>query len=607
MGLRWGNKRQEFQTSIGKESKMRLISAFFAMMISCASYAQTLVSGNNPNYTITNTKAQGDSTDYGYNNMVIARWITPQMLTVDKPTKVGVLAYHFSGIKRIEFFLNGGPATKITSRTWHDDILAYWVKIPAISDSDYNRLIAVVVPNNGSPFVLQGDPRYNPNRTPAGVDQFGNAFAGTTLIGVESLQFASDFGGSLRKITVFVDSVNGNDNNTGSSPTQARKTIFGGILAARDSKNNVDGATIKLLPGDYDFGTAYYIGAAYPRNFWRPVKIESHDPLNRARITGTNTNGRISLNSYHLKNLLIKPNVGASTLVTWNTAQYGVPAVTYIGDQPTTNEYLNAPKMTFMLVESCEVDNISELAPNSGVIRYNGSTEYKSRVEYVGCSINNSWFGYGSAHLVRKSDAYNIHSDMFRGGVCAVNFRYERFGKYVSSDAHPDMLQWYTPNGGNANTIVYDSKVKDGVVAETFAAQGIFSNPFGGGVVVNLALENIDHQGSYVRQLSLPSAHNVIIRNSNIGGSWTDGLQVIPNYDTGYNFLLQNVTRNKYSTFTGSITEIGSPVYTHHRTAWEAAGSPKRGIWNYQGTRYDFSYTEITPQNPTETENKSID
>lgn len=576
---------------------MKLLGTIAALVISSITYAQTLITGNNPNYVITNVKQQGNPIDYGYRNMVIARWITPQFITIDQPTKVGVLAYHFSGIKRIDFFLNGGPATKIPTRTWHDDILAYWVEIPQIPDSEYNRLVAVVVPNSGSPFVLQGDPRYNPNRTPSGVDQFGNSFDNTILIGVESLQFSSDFFGDLRKVTVFVDSVNGNDNNTGSSPTQARKTIFGGILAARDGGNNVDGATIKLLPGDYDFGTAYYIGTSYPRNFWRPVCIESYDQFNRARITGTNTNGRMMLNSYHLKNLLIKPYQGESTLVTWNNAQYGVPNVTYIGDQPTTTEYLNAPKMTFMLMESCEVDNIDELVSNSGVIRYNGSSNYNSRVEYLNCSINNSWFGYGSGHLVRKCDAYNIHSDMFRGGVCAVNFRYERFGKYVSSSAHPDMVQWYSPNSGNANTIICDSRVKDGVVVETFAAQGIFNNPYGGGVVVNLALENIDHQGSYVRQLSLPSAHNVIIRNSNIGGSWTDGLQVIPNYDTGYNFLLQNVTRNKYSSITGAVTEIGSPVYTHHRTAWEAAGSPTRGVWNYQGTRYDFSYADLVKEN----------
>lgn len=561
-------------------------------VISNTVYAQTLISGNNPNYTISSTIAQGKPSDYGYKNMVIARWITPQFLTIDKPTKVGVLAYHFSGIKRVDFFLNGGPAAKVRSRTWDDDIFAYWVEIPEIADSDYNRLVAVVVPNSGTPFVLQGDPRYNPNVTPAGVDQFGNAFAGTKITGVESLQFASDFFGSLRKVTVFVDSVGGNDNNTGFSPTQARKTIFGGLLAARDAGSNVDGANIRLLPGDYNFGTAYYVGNLYPRNFWRPVRIESHDPANRARITGTNTDGRMALNSYHLKNLLIKPDVAASSVITWNFAQYGVPNVTYIGTQPTTTEYTNAAKMTFMLVESCEIDNLNELTGNSGLIRYTGSSSVDSRVEYVGCSINNSWFGYSPSHLVRKSDAYNIHSDMFRGGVCVVNFRYERFGKYVSSTAHPDMVQWYSPNWGMANTVMSDSRVKDGVVAETFASQGIFNNPFGGGVVVNLALENIDHQGSYVRQLSLPSAHNVIIRNSNIGGSWTDGCQVIPNYDTGYNFLMQNVTRNKYSAINRTITENGSPVYTHHRAAWEAAGSPRKGIWNYQGTRYDFSYAE---------------
>ncbi len=104
---------------------MNLISIILAFVISFTSYAQTLVSGNNPNYTVNSTTTQGNAADYGYRNTVIARWITPQMLTIDKPTKVGVLAYHFSGIKRVDFFLNGGPATKIATRTWHDDILAY--------------------------------------------------------------------------------------------------------------------------------------------------------------------------------------------------------------------------------------------------------------------------------------------------------------------------------------------------------------------------------------------------------------------------------------------------------------------------------------------------
>jgi hypothetical protein len=62
---------------------------------------------------------------------------------------------------------------------------------------------------------------------------------------------------------------------------------------------------------------------------------------------------------------------------------------------------------------------------------------------------------------------------------------------------------------------------------------------------------------------------------------------------------MQGVTRNTYNTFTGSISNYGSPVYSHHITPWNSAGSPRRGMWEYDGTRYDFSYIEGGEENTT--------
>ena len=53
---------------------------------------------------------------YGQNNKVIARWCNALYETISEPTKIGVAAYHFSGISRVDFSLNG-TVTQVSSRT----------------------------------------------------------------------------------------------------------------------------------------------------------------------------------------------------------------------------------------------------------------------------------------------------------------------------------------------------------------------------------------------------------------------------------------------------------------------------------------------------------
>ena len=578
---------------------MRLLSIIAALFFTMVVHAQNLVSGTDPNFTISSVKQQGDESDYGYSNMVIARWVTPQYQTINKPTKVGLLAYHFSDINHVQFYLNGGPVTKVFNKSWSEGIFGYWIQIPPIPDSQYNRLVAVVVPNSGTPFVLQGDPRYNPNFLPSGTDAYGNQFAPTRINGIESLQFASDFSGTLRKVNVYVDSVNGNNSNSGLAPNQAKKTVFDAVLAARDSNNNVDGAIVNFMSGDYIFGDAYYVGSVYPRNFYRPVVFQPYGD-SVVRIKEGFGTGKLTLNSYHIKNMSISPtapNLTNAGFVYLQVASGSAP-VTYLGSTPPTDpEYGFAGKMPYCLVEDCFMDNLVETNTSFlYFVGYNGSSSYRSRVDYIGCHMQNSWNAYTNGHLVKNCSSYNIHSDMFRGGVCVAGLRFERFGKYVSTDAHPDLLQWYQSPG---NTIMYNVKCDDSIIAETCPSQGIFNNPYGGGVVLNTAIDRLQWQGVYVRQLSIGSSHNILIRNSNIGGSWTDGCKVIPQFNTGENFLMQGVTRNTYNTFTGSISNYGSPVYSHHITPWNSAGSPRRGMWEYDGTRYDFSYIEEEEIIPT--------
>jgi hypothetical protein len=571
---------------------MKLLSVLATLFFTMVVQAQNLVSGSNPNFIIDNIKQQGNESDYGYNNMVIARWVTPQYQTINKPTKVGLLAYHFSDINHVQFYLNGGPVIKVFNKTWNEGIFGYWIQISPIPDSEYNRLVAVIVPNSGTPFILQGDPRYNPNFLPGGTDAYGNEFGQTRIAGVESLQFASDFSGTLRKVNVYVDSINGNNNNSGLVPNQAKKTVFAAVLAARDVNNMVDGAIVNFMSGDYIFGDSYYVGSVYPRNFYRPVMFQPYGDASVRIIEGSGT-GKLGLNSYHIKNMIIARSaqeITANGIVFLGTPNYGTP-VTYIGSEPPTDtEYVNAGKFVYTLVENCFMDNLVETSQNMYFVGYNGSSSYRSRTDYVGCHVQNVWNAYTNGELVKNCSAYNVHSDMVDGGSCIVGLRFERFGKYVSSTAHPDLLQWYR---SDANTIMYNVKCDDALIAENCPTQGVFNNPAGGGVVLNVAIDRLKWQGTYVRQLSIASSHNILIRNSNIGGSWIDGCKVIPQFDTGENFLMQGVTRNTYNPTTGVISNYGSPVYGHHVAPWNAAGSPRRGIWEYNGTRYYFSYIEM--------------
>ena len=75
--------------------------------------------------------------NYGQNNKVIARWCNALYETINKPTKIGVAAYHFSGISRVDFIFNG-ITSQVSKRTEHDGIKAYWFDLQEIPDAESN-------------------------------------------------------------------------------------------------------------------------------------------------------------------------------------------------------------------------------------------------------------------------------------------------------------------------------------------------------------------------------------------------------------------------------------------------------------------------------------
>jgi hypothetical protein len=53
----------------------------------------------------------------GYQATAIARWDVVPFQTFDDSLAVGVLAFHISGINRVEFSMEGGPWTPVTRMT----------------------------------------------------------------------------------------------------------------------------------------------------------------------------------------------------------------------------------------------------------------------------------------------------------------------------------------------------------------------------------------------------------------------------------------------------------------------------------------------------------
>jgi hypothetical protein len=484
--------------------------------------------------------------NYGQNNRVIARWCNALYETIDKPTKIGVAAYHFSGISRVDFIFNG-ITSQVSKRTEHDGIKAYWFDLQEIPDAESNELVAIVYPKHGQPFELKGDPNEYPvieeaPTTPPEARTASHKWGPWEEEGKSSYMFASNFNGTLRT-PVFYVSVDGNDANPGTKAAP-KASVFGCIRAARDAQGNIDGTTIYLGEGDHLLGTYSYIGNV--KNQFRPIVITKDPEIeNTPRVIGTNSTG-LRINKVKIKDCLVQtaePNLSNKYAPIIST---GNPVVSAAGD-------------TFITFENCHLDQHDMNL--KGMDWTNG---YKI-VNMVNCHVTNCYNGLKVCHLARNCIVRHVHSDMMRGGICALNIKYQNHKVPEGSDAHPDTIQWYR---NPSNTVVhrYSPLNPDDLID----AQGVFSNPEAAWGIVNVAIEEMFFRGvnGIFRALNLTQAHNVLIRNSNIGGRWADGFAVIGSLDTGHNCLLQNVTCNTI------FGDNEKPVMFQHREAYEAAGRP---------------------------------
>jgi hypothetical protein len=262
----------------------------------------------NPDNTLNQV---GDQNDPAYHNNTIARWAAPLFKDYDSPTEIALLAYHISGIDRVEFQLNNGPVVTVRDQSYNATIGATCYNITLsgdIPDNEYNELRAIVYPNSGYPQVLQGEAmgdqtsNFNPIAPGARNLRYGH----------HSYFFATNFKGSLLKKEFYVNASTGNDVNDGITPTTPKQTIESVLIAAGGTAKEVDGLVIYLMDDngvrvDYDLGTsgnATLTNSTKVNNLKRYVTFTPYQNANvtlrkRGNVTG------LALNKYRFLNLKI--------------------------------------------------------------------------------------------------------------------------------------------------------------------------------------------------------------------------------------------------------------------------------------------------------------
>lgn len=317
-----------------------------------------------PEITLENNLAVGDGSDKN----VICRWLTPPYQTIGGENNpqyldVGVIAFHYSGIRKVVFYLNGSSnPVEVSEVTYNPEIdaSAYWIRIDSsllTADSGdiisrtvssgkptsvevlpHHELQAVVYPNNGKPRILVGkhenasSSAFTYNSIPRHIDpERGIEVGSTQNTGIRSFYFSSNTNNTLFNKRLYVDATSAglDDPNRDGSTSQPYKSIefaLKQLMTLKHRHYNPLSPDIITTDGDVGGGTIYlkdlgdgpekYIGHKWGVVDWtgaRQYKTFSRmrwvtvardpivtDPI-RAKIKGGHPQTNISLSRQNIK------------------------------------------------------------------------------------------------------------------------------------------------------------------------------------------------------------------------------------------------------------------------------------------------------------------
>lgn len=248
-----------------------------------------------PEVPLENNPASGDGSDKN----VICRWLTPPYQTIGGENNpqyldVGVIAFHYSGIRKVVFYLNGSSTpVEVSEVTYNPEIdaSAYWVRIDSAlltTDSGdiisrtvnagkptsvevlpHHELQAVVYPNNGKPRILVGKHEnasssgFIYNAIPRHIDPDRGIEVGSTQnTGIRSFYFSSNKNNTLFNKALYVDATSAglDDITRDGSTSQPYKTIefaLKQLMTLKHRHYNPSSSVTITTDGDVGGGTIY--------------------------------------------------------------------------------------------------------------------------------------------------------------------------------------------------------------------------------------------------------------------------------------------------------------------------------------------------------------
>lgn len=435
--------------------------------------APTLVAGSGFTSASPQPPLQGSPSDPGYDAKAIARWNFVPAQRLSNAFNIGVVAFHRSGINRVEFILDAGPAVAITQSRLNPETNTqeYFVRIdPQQLTTSIHEVRAIVYPNHGEARVLAGplSETTNPN----------------TKKGEYSAFFVADPNNSLPRVEKYV-SPTGSDSKGNGSLENPFQSIMKAVKAINtESGGKADGGIVNLLPGEHNYGTYAYANLSKTVDSYLTIRPAPGVNSEDAPIVSASSGG-IRIEHVRFKNVTFRPLVANNT----NT-------IILTSTGPTRMLWL----------DGCTLLGVGRTNPGDWT---NSFTHVFTTDTFVTQSKN----GVNGA-LVRNAALDVIGSDAFSGSGLVINSTVRKIDK-SGTDFHPDFFQLYSPVGTTReNHIVMNSQM-----LEPSLTQGLFS----GTSIKDVAFKNVivrsDNSAGfmYIFQYGGLTKH-MIIQNSQILG-----------------------------------------------------------------------------------------
>lgn len=390
----------------------------------------------------------------------IARWDVVPFQSFSNIFNVGVVAFHKDSIDRVEFSVDGGPWTSVSTMTHNPrtDVKEYWATLDAskFSVDGPVEVRAVVYPNKGVARVLAGDINGAPR-------------------GEHGIELVVNKNGTYDPDHYYV-SPGGSDESGDGSKNNPYKTVWKASVAAKNDGSRAP--VIYLQAGTYDG--------------FRLEGIDSDTWVVVSGAPGTSRNDVIVTNN--LKERFTNNHLLVSGI------RFQLPDVGIL---------FHAHSAGGRFARHIWMDDLNIVGnERSNSVRWSADVV---STHITNSSLTNNVKGF-SGNIVRNTDLHRIGEDSFTNARLLLNSSVEDVDRDKSGvpTAHPDVYQLL---GSSKNQIAY------GVTAtKDIHSQGFF---MGGDTDKDIAFVNIELSNRHEEKdkwwphsLTIESADHLVVKDS---------------------------------------------------------------------------------------------